>query len=173
MTVLTIVLAIVVMNVEVQYLTLYSARVSWTNVEVPQQLHYSQNGYIVYYRQAGSQSEGSLTVQGSNNSAEIVGLDFRMEYQFQVAALFNFNGEIVPGVRSKIASRELGDPAQRKLRIIILGAFGGVIGVSIFIVMIIAFIYLRFRRYVRGVTTKSTLVRPMHRHVYLLMCSIR
>ena len=89
-----------VLNVEVQVVSDTSVRVSWDSVDIPE-----ITGYTVYYSQTGNrtrQSEESITVSSSNNSVVIEGLLNNVEYQFQVVAMAELDGDVIMGQRSLI-----------------------------------------------------------------------
>ena len=80
-----------VVNVEVEVITDISVRVSWDLLDIPE-----TTGYIVYYSQTGS----TWSVTTSANSVTIGGLTNDVEYQFQVAAIAELDGDVVTGERS-------------------------------------------------------------------------
>ena len=85
------------MNVVVETVSDSSVRVSWDSVDIPE-----ITDYTVYYSQTGNrkrQSEGSITVPSSDNSVVIEDLS-SAEYQFQVAAIAEVDGEMIVGQRS-------------------------------------------------------------------------
>ena len=87
-----------VMNVEVEVVSDTSVRVSWDSVDIPE-----ITGYTVYYNQTGNrkrQSEESITVPSSDNSVVIEGLLNNVEYQFQVVAIAELDGDVIMGQRS-------------------------------------------------------------------------
>lgn len=93
----------VVLNVRVdRERNITSVRVAWDGIAVP-----GIANYTVYYGAAGSsttQSERSVTVSGSENTALIIGLVDNVEYQFQVVAIGVLNGQEIVGERSMITS---------------------------------------------------------------------
>ena len=100
-----------VMNVEVEVVSDTSVRVSWNSVDIPE-----ITGYTVYYNQTGNrkrQSEESITVPSSDNSVVIEGLLNNVEYQFQVAAIAELDGDVIVGQRSTHKTTEVmvTDPA--------------------------------------------------------------
>ena len=85
------------MNVVVETVSDSSVRVSWDIVDIPE-----ITSYTVYYSQTGTrkrQSEESITIPSSDNSVVIEGLS-SAEYQFQVVAIAEVNGELFVGQRS-------------------------------------------------------------------------
>ena len=87
-----------VMNVEVEIVSDTSVRVSWDSIDIPE-----ITGFIVYYKQTGNrkrQSEESITVPSSDNSVVIEGLLNNVEYQFQVVAIAELDGDVIIGQRS-------------------------------------------------------------------------
>ena len=87
-----------VMNVEVEVVSDTSVRVSWDSVDIPE-----ITGYTVYYSQTGNrkrQNEESITVPSSDNSVVIESLLNNMEYQFQVVAIAELDGDVIIGQRS-------------------------------------------------------------------------
>ena len=86
------------MNVEVEVVSDTSVRVSWDSVDIPE-----ITGYTVYYSQTGNkkrQSEESITVPSSDNSVVIEGLLNNVEYQFQVVAIAELDGDVIMGQRT-------------------------------------------------------------------------
>ena len=89
------------MNVEVEVVSDTSVRVSWDSVDIPE-----ITGYTVYYSQTGNrkrQSEESITVPSSDNSVVIEGLLNNVEYQFQVVAIAELDGDVIIGQRSLLS----------------------------------------------------------------------
>ena len=87
-----------VLNVEVEVVSDTSVRVSWDSVDIPE-----ITGYTVYYSQTGNrkrQSEEFVTVPNSDNSVVIEGLLNNVEYQFQVVAIAELDGDVIIGQRS-------------------------------------------------------------------------
>ena len=85
-------------NVVVEIVSDTSVRVSWDSVDIPE-----ITGYTVYYSQTGNrkrQSEESITVPSSDNSVVIEGLLNNVEYQFQVVAIAELDGDVIMGQRS-------------------------------------------------------------------------
>ena len=82
-----------VVNVKVELVTDMSVRVSWDLLDIPK-----ITGYIVYYSQTGNTR--SVNVTSSTNSVAISGLVNNVEYQFQVAAIAELNGDRAIGERS-------------------------------------------------------------------------
>ena len=90
------------MNVEVKVVSDTSVRVSWDSVDIPE-----ITGYTVYYSQTGNrkrQSEEPITVPSSDNSVHVVieGLLNNLEYQFQVVAIAELDGDVIMGQRSNV-----------------------------------------------------------------------
>ena len=88
-------------NVEVEVVSDTSVRVSWDSVDIPE-----ITGYTVYYSQTGNrkrQSEESITVTTSDNSVVIEGLLNNVEYQFQVVAIAELDGDVIMGQRSLLS----------------------------------------------------------------------
>ena len=90
-----------VKNVEVEVVSAGSVGVSWDSLDIPGIM-----GYIVYYSQTGNTQ--SVNVTSSTNSVVISGLMNNVEYQFQVAAIVELNGEVVVGERSMHKSVSFG-----------------------------------------------------------------
>ena len=89
------------MNVEVEIVSDTSVKVSWDSVGIPE-----ITGYTVYYSQTGNskrQSEESITVPSSDNSVVIKGLLNNVEYQFQVVAIAELDGDVIIGQRSLLS----------------------------------------------------------------------
>ena len=75
-----------------------SIQVTWERLEIPEII-----GYRVYYGQTGN-SEMVATVSGSDNSVTIENLLTDVEYQFQVLAVAELDGEIIIGDRSNLSA---------------------------------------------------------------------
>ena len=82
-------------NLEVEVVSGSSVRLTWDRISLPE-----ITGYIVYYRMTGQQSQ-NVTVSSTVDSVVIAGLERSAEYQFQVAARAEQNGEMIEGTRSK------------------------------------------------------------------------
>ena len=92
------------MNLEVEVVSDTSVRVSWDSVDIPE-----ITGYTVYYSQTGNrkrQSEEFVTVPNSDNSVVIEGLLNNVEYQFQVVAIAELDGDVIIGQRSLLCNVE-------------------------------------------------------------------
>ena len=92
------------MNLVVEVVSDTSVRVSWDSVDIPE-----ITGYTVYYSQTRSrkrQSEESITVPSSDNSVVIEGLLNNVEYQFQVVAIAELDGDVIMGQRSLLCNVE-------------------------------------------------------------------
>ena len=89
-----------VMNVEVEVISAGSVRVSWDSLDIPE-----ITCYIVYYSQTGNTQ--SVNVTTSTNSVVIDGLMSNVEYQFQVAAIAELDGERFIGERSILNSMSI------------------------------------------------------------------
>ena len=74
-----------------------SIQVSWDRLDIPEITR-----YIVYYSQTGN-SEMVTTVPGSRNSMTIDNLLTNVEYQFQVVAVAELDGDVVMGERSNVS----------------------------------------------------------------------
>ena len=88
-----------------------SVRVSWET----QRLNISEiTGYIVYYSQTDKrQEEGRVTVSGLVTSVLIDNLSSYVEYQFQVVAVVEVEGEVLIGQRSMLNSMSIITPLDR------------------------------------------------------------
>ena len=83
------------MNVVVEIASDTSVRVSWDSVDIPE-----ITGYTVYYTgNRKRQSEESITVPSSDNSVVIEGLLNNVEYQLQVVAIAELDGDVIMGQR--------------------------------------------------------------------------
>ena len=88
------------MNVEVEVVSAGSVRVSWDSLDIPE-----ITGYIIYYSQTGSRLrethiiEHSLRTSNFTSIVVIRHLDSQ-EYQFQVAAIAELDGDVITGERS-------------------------------------------------------------------------
>jgi hypothetical protein len=95
-------IAIVVMNVEVEVLSADSVRVSWDSVKIPQPSLYLLRAYVVNYSPIEQESGGASmkTVPIFVTSAHIEGLAYNFTYQFQVLVSVDIKGEVflVPDV---------------------------------------------------------------------------
>ena len=100
------------MNVQVELVSASSVRVSWDSLDIPE-----ITGYIVYYSQTESvsrkrQDEGSVTVSSSVTTVVIEDLSSNVEYQFQVVAIAELDGEVVMGQRSTLNSMSIITPVS-------------------------------------------------------------
>ena len=84
-----------VINVEVEEASAGTVRVSWDSLDIPE-----ITGYIVYYSQTGNTQTRNVTT--STNSVVIDGLMNNVEYQFQVAAIAEQDGDLILGERSTL-----------------------------------------------------------------------
>ena len=87
-----------------EMLSATSIQVTWDQLDIPE-----ITGYIVYYSQTGN-SEMITTVSGSENSVIIDNLLTNVEYQFQVVAVAELDGDVVMGGRSKVTIARLTAP---------------------------------------------------------------
>ena len=96
---------LLVMNVELKVLSDTSVRVSWDSVDIPE-----ITGYTIYYSQTGNRkkqkSEEFITVSSSITSVVIEGLLNNVEYQFQVVAIAELDGDVFIGQRSLLCNVE-------------------------------------------------------------------
>ena len=84
-----------VVNVEVEVVTDMSVRVSWDLLDSPE-----ITGYMVYYSLIGiGMKEQFVNVISSTNSVVI---GDNVEYQFQVAAIAELDGDVIIGERSTL-----------------------------------------------------------------------
>ena len=89
--------AAMVVNVEVELVSDDSVRVSWDSVDLPE-----ITGYTVYYRQTTEENEEFTTLTNTMNSVLIGNLVTNVEYQFQVVAIAELDGEVMIGQRSTL-----------------------------------------------------------------------
>ena len=105
-----------VTSVTVDQLTATSVRVFWDKIPVD-----GITGYAVYYTRTGNKKRQSdLSIIVSNSimiSVKIGNLSSNVEYQFQVAALAEFQGDTIEGERSVV---------DDKSRIVIIKLYSGV-----------------------------------------------
>ena len=80
----------VVMNVEVEISSATSVRVSWDKLDIPE-----ITGYIVYYSQR--QTDITEHIFSHENSVIIDNLLTDVEYQFEVVAVTELDGDVVTG----------------------------------------------------------------------------
>ena len=83
-----------VMNVEVEVISASSVRVSWDS------LGPEITGYIVYYSHQAGNAEQSISVSNTINSVVVENLMNVVEYQFQVVAVSELDGDEIMGERS-------------------------------------------------------------------------
>ena len=85
------------MNIGVQETSATSVRVSWDRLDIPE-----ITGYIVYYSLTeSSEEEQSDNVPSSQNSVIIDNLMNNVEYQFDVVAVAELDGDEVMGFRNR------------------------------------------------------------------------
>ena len=95
--------AAIVMNITVVKLSATSLRVSWDRLDIPE-----ITGYLIYYTQTEMlASEKSLMVPSSEHFANIEDLMTGVEFQFQVVAVAEFDGDIIMGERSNVSVSRL------------------------------------------------------------------
>ena len=97
----------IVMNITVLLLSATSLRVSWDRLDIPE-----ITGYIVYYSQTGNSEmvtiETSVTVVGSEETFVVIdNLRSGVEYQFQVVAVAELDGDVVMGERSAMSIQQI------------------------------------------------------------------
>ena len=90
----------VVTNVRVEQLSATSVRVTWDRITSVQEI----TGYTVHYGRVGGSDEGSVTVEETQNSTDIMGLSTDILYQFQVVAMAMLGGRSYTGMRSEVNS---------------------------------------------------------------------
>ena len=78
------------MNVEVEITSATSVRVSWDRLDIPE-----ITGYIVYYSQR--QTDITEHIFSHENSVIIDNLLSDVEYQFEVVAMAELDGDVVTG----------------------------------------------------------------------------
>ena len=91
-------------QLEFDVLSPTSVRVSWDRLNIPE-----ITGYIVYYSQTGNSNEKSITklsvnISSSDTSVTIDNLTSDVQYQFEVVAVAELNGDVVIGQRSPTSS---------------------------------------------------------------------
>ena len=91
-----------VTNVEVEVTSASSVRVSWDILDIPEIVNYR-----VYYSRTGQEGENTTTVPSSADSVEISGLLTGEEYQFQVVAVADLDGNLTVGQRSNSSVLEV------------------------------------------------------------------
>ena len=96
-----------VMNIMVLLLSSISVRVSWDRLDIPE-----ITGYMVYYSQTGNFEmvtiETSITVTGSVETFVVIdNLRSGVEYQFQVVAVAELDGDVVMGERSAMSMQQI------------------------------------------------------------------
>ena len=88
-----------VKSVQVELVSASSVKVSWERLNISE-----LTGYIVYYSQTDKrQEEGRVTVLIDNLSSYV-------EYQFQVVAVVEVEGEVLMGQRSMLNSMSILTP---------------------------------------------------------------
>ncbi len=92
-----------VQGVEVEVFNTTSVRVLWSPVSLPE-----ATGYIILYGlRCDCNSLQDLSVRGGKTSSTVVtvgGSELQLEYQFQVQAVVEVEGEVFLGERSGISS---------------------------------------------------------------------
>ena len=98
--------AAVVMRLMVEPVSTSSVRVSWESIDNPIIINYT----VYYYLLIGScKEENNVTIPSSMNSIIIRNLTGSVitDYQFQVAATAEINGEVIMGERSEVRMSEV------------------------------------------------------------------
>jgi hypothetical protein len=83
------------MNIDVEVVSANSVRVSWDSIDIPE-----ITSYTVYYSQTVNHEERSMTVPSSADFVMIGGLMNNVEYQFEIVAVVELNGDVLIGERS-------------------------------------------------------------------------
>ena len=87
----------IVMNTELLEMSATSVIVSWDRLDIPEIM-----GYIVYYSQTEIvATEQFVNVPSSQNSVLIEDLMTEVEYQFEVVAVAELDGDVLMGERSE------------------------------------------------------------------------
>ena len=89
-----------VTNVRVEQLSATSVSVTWDSITFVQEI----TGYRVHYGRVGGSDEGSVTVEGTLNSADIMDLSTDIPYHFQVVAMAMLGDRSFTGMRSEVNS---------------------------------------------------------------------
>ena len=94
---ITILLSVAKVMITPEVVSATSIQVSWDRLDIPE-----ITSYMVYYSQTGN-SEKVTTVSSSENSVTIDNLLTDEEYQFQVVAVAELDGNMVMGERSNVS----------------------------------------------------------------------
>ena len=98
-------------SVQAEMVSASSVRVSWERLNISE-----LTGYIVYYSQTDkTQEEGRVTVSSLFTSVLIDNLSSYAEYQFQVVAVVEVEGEVLMGQRSMLNSMSIITPLDRNM----------------------------------------------------------
>ena len=101
------------MNTMIEIVSSTSVRVSWDRLDIAEII-----GYMVYYSQTGNNemvtsTEWSINVSNSTNFVVVTSLVNSAEYQFEVVAVAELNGEGTVGPRSEtITARVVAPPTS-------------------------------------------------------------
>ena len=95
-----------VMNVQVEFVSDSSVRVSWESINNPMIINYTVYYFINVKEDYEAEVNESIIVPSSVNSVVIGNLTESniTDYQFQVAATAEINGEVIMGERSAVRS---------------------------------------------------------------------
>ena len=85
-----------------------SMMVSWKGIDhkILQFMDYSLYGYTIYYRQKKNESV-TVLINSSDNMVVIEDLIANTVYKFQVAAIIDFSGKLITGVRSAVVEAHI------------------------------------------------------------------
>ena len=127
------------MNIELEVLSATSVRVSWELLDIPE-----ITGYIVYYSQTGnSGNDTTVNFPSSTSSVVITDLTSSTEYQFEVVAVAELDGEVVMGKREE-ESKERVTPTSSPTQPSIGPIIGGVVAILIAVIVAIIILVILF-----------------------------
>ena len=130
------------MVIQLEVLLPTSVRVSWELFDFPE-----ITGYIVYYSQTGDITiEQSMNVTNSTSFVVINDLTSNVEYQFEVVAVAELDGEAVKGKRSDKYTEHVTPtlpPTQPRIGPIVGGVVAIIIAVIVTIIIFVVLFCLR------------------------------
>ena len=134
------------MVIQLEVLSATSVRVSWELLDIPE-----VTGYIVYYSQTNNgEKDTIINVSSSTSVVVVTDLTSGMEYQFEVVAVAELDGDAVMGERSNEYTKRLTPTSIPTTQISVAPIIGGVMVfivavafVAVVVVILLLLVYSR------------------------------
>ena len=117
---------------------------SWELLDIPE-----ITGYIVYYSQTNNGEDIIVNVSSSTSVVVVTDLTSGMEYQFEVVAVAELDGDVVIGEREEEFRGHVtptSSPTQPSIGPIIGGVVAILIAVTVVIIIFVILFCLRYRK---------------------------